>query len=236
MKSHVKNSISAILSSIVVITAVLSGFSSSAQDETFNIDGNHSVLAFSVTIAGGFSEVEGSFDDFSGSAVVESGTYELKEANLEIQTTSINTGNDYRDNHLRTDDFFDAENYPTITFKSVNITQNGQDVSIEGDFTMHGITKRITIPFKRSHPQPMVWIFGEPNIIYEGTTTISREAYKIKATTRWNSIVEATGDMAMSDKVSVRLKFITKGKVQPVPFQLHLPTEVLTHSTRRGIY
>jgi len=70
----------------------------------------------------------------------------------------------------------------------------------------------MTIPFTRSHKEPMVWIFGEPNIIYVGTTTLSREEFKIKATSRWNSIVEATGDLAMSDEVSVRLKFITKGE------------------------
>jgi len=77
---------------------------------------------------------------------------------------------------------------------------------------MHGITNRITIPFKRTHNDKMVWIFGSPNIIYEGSHTLDRTDYDIKATTRWNSIIAATGDMAMSDEVSIRLKIITRGE------------------------
>jgi len=77
---------------------------------------------------------------------------------------------------------------------------------------MHGITNRITIPFKRTHEEKMVWIFGNPNIIYEGAFTVDRTDYDIKATARWNSIVAATGDMAMSDEVSIRLKIITRGE------------------------
>jgi polyisoprenoid-binding protein YceI len=182
-----------------------------AQEETFSVDRSHSVIGFSIKIAGGFSEVDGKFTDFKVTTMVESETYKLNKVNVEIQATSINTGTDGRDNHLRTDDFFDVENYPTITFNSTKIIQNGADYEIEGDFTMHGITNRITMPLKRTHSEKMVWIFGSPNIIYEGSHTLDRTEYKIKATTRWNSIIAATGDMAMSDEVSIRLKIITRG-------------------------
>ncbi len=198
--------------SAIVIAVGFISFSVVAQDETFNIDRSHSVVGFSIKIAGGFSEVEGSFDDFKGSAIVDPGTYKLKSVNVEIQASSINTGVERRDNHLKSDDFFDVENYPTIEFNSVSVAQSGVDYDIEGDFTMHGITKRITIPFKRSHQENMIWIFGDPNIIFEGSLTVNREDYGIKATGRWNSIVEASGDLAMSDEVSIRLKIITKGE------------------------
>ena len=211
---------------IVLISAFcLFGYGASAQEETFDIDRSHSVIGFSIKIAGGFSEVEGSFTDFKVGTTVEAETYNLKNVNVEIQATSINTGVERRDNHLRTDDFFDVENYPTITFNSTNIVQNDMDYSIEGDFTMHGITNRITIPFKRSHTEKMVWIFGNPNIIYEGTLTLDRTDYDIKATARWNSIVAATGDMAMSDEVSIRLKIITRGAS---------PTQVLAEAASKG--
>lgn len=196
-----------------------------AQDETFNIDRSHSVVGFSIKIAGGFSEIEGSFDNFKGSTIVEPGTYNLMSVNVEIQATSINTGVDGRDNHLRTDDFFDVENFPTITFNSVKVTQNGTEYEIEGDFTMHGVTKRLSIPFKRSHEESMIWVFGDPNIIYEGSVVLSRADYGIKASGRWNSIVEASGDLAMSDEVSIRLKFITKGES---------PTRVLATAVAKG--
>lgn len=197
---------------ILISTFYLFSYSTYAQEETFDIDRSHSVIGFSIKIAGGFSEVEGAFNDFKVSSTVEAETYRLKNINVEIQATSINTGNERRDNHLRTDDFFDVENYPTITFISTNIAQNDVDYEIKGDFTMHGITKRITIPFKRTHEEKMVWIFGNPNIIYEGAFTVDRTDYDIKATARWNSIVAATGDMAMSDEVNIRLKIITRGE------------------------
>ena len=200
------------LASIFILSFFLLSYNTSAQEETFTIDRAHSVIGFSIKIAGGFSEVDGKFTDFKVATTVESGTYKLKNVDVEIQATSINTGTEGRDNHLRTDDFFDVENFPTITFKSKNITQNGVDYQIEGDFSMHGFTNTITIPFKRTHSEPMVWVFGSPNIIYEGTLTVDRTDYEIKATTRWNSIIAATGDMAMSDEVSIRLKIITRGE------------------------
>ena len=197
---------------MLILTFCLFGYTTSAQEETFNIDRAHSVIGFSVKIAGGFSEIEGAFNDFKVDSKVEAETYKLINVNVAIQATSINTGNESRDNHLRTDDFFDVEYYPTITFNSTNIVQNGIDYEIQGDFTMHGITNRITIPFKRSHADKMVWIFGIPNIIYEGALNLDRTDYDIKATARWNSIIASTGDMAMSDEVSIRLKIITRGE------------------------
>ena len=157
-----------------ILTFCLFVYTTSAQEETFNIDRAHSVIGFSVKIAGGFSEVEGAFNYFKVSSNVEAETYKLKNGNVEIKVTSINTGNEGRDNHLRTDDFFDVENYPTITFNSTNIVQKGLDDEIKGDFTMHGITNRITIPSKRSHAEKMVWIFGRPYIIYEGALALDR--------------------------------------------------------------
>jgi len=209
----------------LILTFCLFGYSTSAQEETFNIDRAHSVIGFSIKIAGGFSEVDGSFTDFKVVSIVESETYKLKSVNVEIQATSINTGSERRDNHLRTDDFFDVENYPTITFNSTNVVQNGVDYKIKGDFTMHGITNRITILFKRSHVKEMVWIFGSPNIIYEGAFALDRTDYNIKATTRWNSIIAATGDMAMSDEVTIRLKLITRGES---------PSRLLAAATVKG--
>lgn len=156
--------------------------------------------------------MDGKFTDFKITTAVESGTYKLKTVQVEIQATSINTGTEGRDNHLRTDDFFDVENFPTITFNSTKVTQNGVDYDVEGDFSMHGFTNKITLSLKRTHKENMVWIFGSPNIIYEGSFTLDRADYEIKATTRWNSIIAATGDMAMSDEVSIRLKIITRGE------------------------
>jgi len=209
---------------IFILSFCLFNFRTFAQDEKFNIDRSHSVIGFSIKIAGGFSEVDGKFTDFKVISTVESGTYKLKNVNVEIQATSINTGTEGRDNHLRTDDFFDVENFPTITFNSANIVQNGINYEIEGDFTMHGITNRITINLKRTHNEKMVWIFGSPNIIYEGSHTLDRTDYDIKATTRWNSIIAATGDMAMSDEVTIRLKIITRGES---------PAQVLAQATSK---
>jgi len=200
------------LATILISTFCQIGYSTSAQEETYNIDRSHSVVGFSIKIAGGFSEVEGAFNDFKVSSTVEAETYRLKNVNVEIQATSINTGNERRDNHLRTDDFFDVENYPTVTFISTNIVQNDVDYEIEGDFTMHGITNRITIPFKRTHEEKMVWIFGNPNIIYEGAFTVDRTDYDIKATTRWNSIVAAYNKEVAEWRSSVSMEKFSQFK------------------------
>ncbi len=116
-------------------------------DETYKIDPVHSSISFKVRHF--FSYVNGSFRKFEGTIHVESDHPEKSSVNAVIQTASIDTGNDKRDEDLRSADFFDAAQFPTITFKSKSVKQNGPDSGdITGDLTMHGVTREITLRVK----------------------------------------------------------------------------------------
>jgi polyisoprenoid-binding protein YceI len=119
-----------------------------AAEKIYLIDTNHTTIGFSIPIFA-MGEVTGKFTDFTGRIVVPDEA-DLTKATVDvvIKTASIDTGNDDRDKHLRTADFFDATKYPEITFKSKKILKLGNGYSVVGDFTMRGVTKDITIPFQ----------------------------------------------------------------------------------------
>ena len=91
----------------------------------------------------GVSNVKGHFDDFAGSLVLDNGS--IKEASGTIQVKSVNTGMEKRDNHLRTADFFDAAQYPLITFKTKRVEKSGEQTILIADFTMRGVTKELRL-------------------------------------------------------------------------------------------
>ncbi len=116
-------------------------------DETYKIDPVHSSIGFKVRHF--FSNVDGSFKKFEGTISVDSAHPEKSSVNATIQTSSIDTGNEKRDGHLRSDEFFDVAKFRTITFKSKSVKQTGPESGdIVGDLTMHGVTKEITLHAK----------------------------------------------------------------------------------------
>ncbi len=126
--------------------ALLTGLVVSAQS-TWKSDKSHSKIGFSITHLM-ISEVEGSFGDFDITATA-SDTFENAEFSVEIQTASIDTDNERRDGHLKSADFFDAEKFPAISFKSTGYEKTGDKTfTLTGDLTMHGVTKPITLEGK----------------------------------------------------------------------------------------
>ncbi|WP_318312267.1 YceI family protein [Flagellimonas crocea] len=118
----------------------------SAQS-TWKSDGAHSKVGFSITHLM-ISEVEGHFGEFDITATA-SDTFDDAEFSADIKTSSIDTDNDRRDEHLRSADFFDAEKYPSITFKSTGFEKTGDKTFVlNGDLTMHGVTKPVTLEGK----------------------------------------------------------------------------------------
>lgn len=108
-------------------------------------DGPHSQLGFTVTHLG-IADVSGTFNDFD--VTIASSKPDFSDAVFELtaKVASIDTRVEARDNHLRSADFFDAEKYPTITFKSTSLQKVGKDrYKLTGDLTMHGITKQVTM-------------------------------------------------------------------------------------------
>ena len=113
----------------------------------YPIDNNHSTVGFSVPIFGGLSQVKGKFTDFTITLNNDEKDITKSSVSVVIKATSINTGIEGRDRHLRNADFFDVEKYPEITFKSERIEKKGKQFIAHGPLTMHGVSKQIALPF-----------------------------------------------------------------------------------------
>ena len=118
---------------------------------TWAIDPVHSTIGFSVRHLL-VSKVRGTFDSFSGAVVVaEDGT---PSVTAEIAVDSINTRNEQRDAHVKSADYFDAEQYPTATFTSTGVRPTGDTYLVDGDFTLKGVTKPVTLELEFNGVNP----------------------------------------------------------------------------------
>ncbi|MCW5515754.1 YceI family protein [Muriicola sp. Z0-33] len=114
-----------------------------AQD-TWKADGAHSKVGFAITHLM-ISEVEGQFGDFEITATADE-AFSQPNFMVTIKTASIDTDNERRDNHLKSDDFFAAETHPEIIFKTMGYEKTGEKTfNLTGDLTMHGVTKEVTL-------------------------------------------------------------------------------------------
>jgi polyisoprenoid-binding protein YceI len=161
----------------------------------YTLDPSHSRLGFSTRHAM-VTTVRGQFKDFTGEAVVDTTNPAASKVVVNIKADSIDTGVADRDAHLRGADFFDVENYPTITFTSTDVSRDGDDWTITGDLTIKDATKPISIDFEAngSARDP----FGNLRIGFEGQTTISRKDWGLT----WNAALE-TGGFLVSDKIKL---------------------------------
>ncbi len=180
---------------LTTVAAVLVAASAFAAD-SFVVDKNHSEATFQVRHL--VSRVSGKFDDFTGSISVDQANPAASSVEFTIKTPSIDTGVTDRDKHLRSADFFDAEKYPEISFKSTSIKPSGRkDVyDVTGTFTMHGVTKTITLPveFLGFVKDPR----GNQRAGFTAHTTLNRKDYGIN----WNRALDAGGTL-LSDDVDI---------------------------------
>lgn len=128
------------LAALLVLTAF-----NSAKSQDWTNDPPHSQLFFTVTHLG-FNDVSGTFDDFKVDVSSSKADFSDAVFTLNAKVASINTRVEMRNNHLKSADFFDAEKYPELTFKSTGITPAGENkYKLTGDLTLHGITKPVTV-------------------------------------------------------------------------------------------
>jgi polyisoprenoid-binding protein YceI len=114
----------------------------------YEAEPNHSTIGFSVPIAGGLTRVTGKFTDFTIEISNGASDIAMSTVAVKIQAGSIDTGIQGRDDHLKSPDFFHAEKFPQIMFESREIIRRkDQEYIAVGDFTMHGITQEIELPF-----------------------------------------------------------------------------------------
>ncbi len=163
---------------------------------TWEIDVTHSELSFRIRHL--VSRVSGTFGEWKGTIVADPANLSAGTVNVEIQAASIDTRNARRDTHLRSGDFFDAANHPTITFRSTRV-QPGRSgaLKIYGNLTIRGVTKPVVLDGR------MLEVGGTPGrrrIGFEASTTINRMDYNVA----WNRAAEG-GGVVLGDDVEITI-------------------------------
>jgi polyisoprenoid-binding protein YceI len=165
---------------------------------TYKLDPAHSRLGF-VARHAMVTKVRGSFSEFEGTLQIDASEPARSSGSVTIQVKSIDTGIGQRDDHLRTNDFFDAPNFPEIRFNSTAIeVVDATHFNVTGDLTIRDTTKPVTIEFEfiGAAKDP----FGNERIGFEGSTGINRKDFGVN----FNAPLEA-GGVLVSDKVTLEL-------------------------------
>lgn len=181
---------------------LFSAVSAFAATDTYVVDKNHSEATFKVRHM--MSKVSGKFDDFAGKVTLDEAKPAASSVEFTIKTASINTGTPDRDKHLRSADFFDAEKYPEITFKSTKIapTKTKNVYSVTGNFTMHGVTKSMTVPVEFLGFAKDPW--GSQRASFTLTSRLNRKDYGVN----WNKALD-NGSLLVSDDVDIEVNLET---------------------------
>lgn len=150
------------------------GFALHAADK-YNIDPVHSSVVFGIKHFG-VNNFYAVFKEVAGTIVFDSEDPSKSSVDINIPVESVDTRNPKRDQHLLSPDFFDSKQFPLLSFKSTKVEGRGNDYKITGDFTLHGVTKSITVDFKKS-PEVKGMAEGELRSGGETTFTIKRSDY-----------------------------------------------------------
>jgi polyisoprenoid-binding protein YceI len=146
------------------------------------------------------TKVRGSFNEFEGTGYFDAEDPTNSKAQLTIKTASIDTRNADRDGHLKSNDFFDMENYPQITFVSTRVEQvDADNYRVTGDLTIKGITNPGTVDVE--YTGTAVDPFSNTRIGFEGKTTVNRKDWGVN----WNAALEA-GGVLVSEKVTLEFE------------------------------
>jgi polyisoprenoid-binding protein YceI len=166
---------------------------------TFTLDASHSHVGFAVRHMM-VSNVRGEFTKLAGSVTYDPDKPEATRVDVKIDVASVNTREEKRDAHLRSGDFFDAENFPHITFVSKSARRRGDGLEVTGDLTIHGTTREVKLAVEditAEHTDP----WGQKRIGASARTKIRRSDFGM----RWNAALEA-GGVLVADEVSIELE------------------------------
>ena len=179
-----------------VLAALLFVAGMASAQTTWNLDKSHTNIQFNVTHMV-VSEVNGAFTDFDATIVSKSDDFNGAEVTFTAKTASVNTGNENRDKHLKSDDFFNAEQFPEIKFKGT-IVKTGGKYQLKGDFTMRDVTKPVV--FDISYGGQIDTGRGV-KAGFKFTGKVNRLEYGLK----WSNKL-ASGELAVADEVEVVVK------------------------------
>jgi polyisoprenoid-binding protein YceI len=171
--------------------------STQRQTSTWAIDGAHSSVEFAVKHMM-VSTVRGRFKAFEGQIHADEGNPAATTVSAAIDVASIDTGVEQRDDHLRSDDFFNAAQYPQILFRSTAVEQHGDEWKMAGELTIRDVTRPVSldIEFEGRGPDP----YGGERAGFTATTKINRKDFGVN----WNGVIEA-GGVVVSDQVKITL-------------------------------
>lgn len=165
---------------------------------TYKIDPAHSSAQFAVRHLM-ITNVRGAFSGVTGTVVYDPANIAASSIDATIDTTTFNTGDEKRDGHVKSAEFLDAAQYPTITFKSKSVAQDGDDLKVTGDLTIHGVTKEAVLTVEPLAPEAKdPW--GGTRSGTSATTKISRKDFDLT----WNAALE-TGGVMIGDDVKITL-------------------------------
>ncbi|MEQ1572862.1 MAG: YceI family protein [Vicinamibacterales bacterium] len=170
---------------------------SASATRTYKVDPAHSEFFFQVRHL--VTKVRGRFSDFEGAIEYNDANPEQSSVSITIKTASINTNVADRDTHLRSGDFFAADEHPTLTFTSSRIAnKGGSSFDVVGNLTIRGTTKEIHLPVSFLGKATDPW--GGQRIGFEAETTINRKDFGLN----WNAALE-TGGFLVGDEVKITL-------------------------------
>lgn len=181
----------------LVALALASASVATAAPATYRIDQNHSEVGFNVKHF--FSKVHGNFKEFSGTIVFDADSVKNIKVDASAKAASVFTNNDRRDGHIRGGDFFAADSFPTISFKSTSVKANGKDkYKVTGDFTLRGVTKVVTFDGEFLGAGAVGAMGTKAG--FTATAVINRKDYGVN----WNKALDQ-GGMMLGDEVTITL-------------------------------
>lgn len=167
--------------------------------QTYAIDASHSQVAFKVRHLG-FSKVRGRFTGFEGTVEMAPGDFSTLQADASIELDTINTGDEKRDAHLRSDDFFATGQHPTMTFRGRAASGvSDKRFKLEGELTIRGTTKPVTLDVTYLGEARDPW--GGSRIAFEAKGTINRTDFGLN----WNQVLE-TGGFLVGEEVELEIE------------------------------
>jgi|KBSSwiStaDraftv2_1062776.scaffolds.fasta_scaffold53520_3 polyisoprenoid-binding protein YceI len=180
----------------------LTALTAGAEPVPYRIDPNHSTASFSIRHI--FSKVPGRFREFEGTIQYDEQNIANSSADISIKTSSIDTNNERRDNDLRSANFFNADSFSTITFKSTKVIPGADKdhFKLVGDLNMHGVSKPVTLDVAAlgSGPYGMGGKSMGKKAGWEATTTINRRDWGII----WNQTLDQGGTL-LGDDVAITI-------------------------------
>ena len=170
-----------------------------AQTSTWKIDPAHSGADFSIRHMG-MTNVHGKFTNVNGTVMIDDKDFTKSSVNATVDVTTVDTGVEKRDGHLKSADFFDVAKFPAMTFVSKKISGSGDEYHVIGDLTLHGVTKTVDLTMDKPGKEQVGMDGKSVHRGFSATTVIHRQDFGLT----WNGTLKS-GDNMLGDDVKVEL-------------------------------